>query len=321
MVIGVDVGGTKVAAALIEGAAVHEAVEHPTDVSSTEALLAGIEAAVAEVSERAGEPDAVGLGLPSQIEFATGTVLSSVNIPLEGVPLREELGARLGVPVFVDNDANCAALAEAQLVPDPPAHHLVMLTLGTGVGGGVVIDGADRARPHGPGRRAGARDPRRPRRPRRHGGGLPPAGLARGDLQRHRPRARRHRGGQGQPGGRSGPPAAEKGRVSGRDAVEAAEDGDAEALALFERLGPLAGPGHRRRGEHLRARARGDRGRALARARPVPRDRAARRRARHALPALWERTTVRLAAGGAEAGVIGAGVLAAQELAIGDTPR
>ena len=79
--------------------------------------------------------------MPSQVEFATGTVLSSVNIPLEGVPLREELGERFGIPVFVDNDANCAALAEAQLVPDPPAQHLVMLTLGTGVGGGIVIDG------------------------------------------------------------------------------------------------------------------------------------------------------------------------------------
>src|ERR671915_2493846 len=91
--------------------------------------------------ERVGTAEAIGVGVPSQIHYATGTVESSVNIPLEGVPLRSELGRRLGVPVFVDNDANCAALAEAQLVPDPPAQHLVMLTLGTGVGGGVVIDG------------------------------------------------------------------------------------------------------------------------------------------------------------------------------------
>src|SRR5439155_25352750 len=49
--------------------------------------------------------------------------------------------ARLGVPVFIDNDANCAALAEAHAAADAPAQHLVMLTLGTGVGGGVVIDG------------------------------------------------------------------------------------------------------------------------------------------------------------------------------------
>src|SRR5439155_20937111 len=65
----------------------------------------------------------------------------SVNIPLEGVALRDELEHRFGVPVFVDNDANCAALAEAALVDGGPARYLVMLTLGTGVGGGVIIDG------------------------------------------------------------------------------------------------------------------------------------------------------------------------------------
>ena len=137
-VLGIDVGGTKVAVARIEGAEARDGVEHPTDLDSAAELLDGIAAAVADVG---GAPDAIGIGVPSQVEFATGTVLSSVNIPLEGVPLREELGRRFGIPVFVDNDANCAALAEAQLVPDPPAQHLVMLTLGTGVGGGIVIDG------------------------------------------------------------------------------------------------------------------------------------------------------------------------------------
>ena len=73
VIIGVDVGGTKVAAAVIEGAAARHAVEHPTDVPSADALLAGIEAAVEEVAKASGEPDAVGVGMPSQIEFATGT--------------------------------------------------------------------------------------------------------------------------------------------------------------------------------------------------------------------------------------------------------
>ena len=138
LVLGIDVGGTKVAVARIEGARAHDAVEHPTDLDSSDELLDGIAAAVAEVG---GSPDAIGIGVPSQVEFSTGTVLSSVNIPLAGVPLREELGTRFGIPVFVDNDANCAALAEAAARPEPPAEHLVMLTLGTGVGGGIVIDG------------------------------------------------------------------------------------------------------------------------------------------------------------------------------------
>ncbi len=79
--------------------------------------------------------------MPSQIDFATGRVITSVNIPLAGFNLREDLGTRLGVPVYVDNDANCAALAEAHLTEGGPAKLLVMYTLGTGVGGGVVIDG------------------------------------------------------------------------------------------------------------------------------------------------------------------------------------
>jgi glucokinase len=140
-VLGVDVGGTKVAAAAVEGAEARGVVEAPTRLESTDELLDGIEGSVGQVIEEAGEPAAIGVGVPSQIEFERGRVMSSVNIPLQGVPLREELGDRFGVPVFVDNDANCAGLAEAQLVDDAPAQHLVMLTLGTGVGGGVVAGG------------------------------------------------------------------------------------------------------------------------------------------------------------------------------------
>src|SRR6059058_2261640 len=140
-VLGIDVGGTKVEiASVVDGRAL-EPMTAPTDLSDSTALLDGIEALAHDVIERDGPPEAIGVGVQSQIDFATGTVVSSVNIPLEGVPLRDELEHRFGVPVFVDNDANCAALAEAALVDDGPAHYLVMLTLGTGVGGGVIIDG------------------------------------------------------------------------------------------------------------------------------------------------------------------------------------
>ena len=157
-VIGVDVGGTKIAAAVVGDAGADRVVERPTDTSSGQAVLDGIDAAVAEVRD-AIEVDAVGVGMPSQIEFATGTVVSSVNIPLEGVAVRDELSGRLGAPVFVDNDANCAALAEAtpgRLPPPGDAH--------TGHGRGRR--GGDRRkdlpRRAGPGRGARARgDPRR----------------------------------------------------------------------------------------------------------------------------------------------------------------
>src|SRR3954465_192757 len=140
-VIGVDVGGTKVAAARVDGSRCVAHVEQPTELGSSEKLIEQIESVVREVIESEGEPEAIGVGLPSQIDFATGTVVASVNIPLEGVPLGKELGDRLQIPVHVDNDPNCAALAEGYFVEGGPASHLVMYTLGTGVGGGVVIDG------------------------------------------------------------------------------------------------------------------------------------------------------------------------------------
>ncbi len=152
MVLGVDVGGTKVAVAAVDGVSATHAAEHPTVTVSTDALLDGVEHAVRSVIAQAGEPTAIGVGVPSQIDYATGTVESSVNIPLTGVSLRSELGGRFGVPVFVDNDANCAALAESRIVG---VDDLVMLTLGTGVGGGVVIGGATFRGAHGLGAELG----------------------------------------------------------------------------------------------------------------------------------------------------------------------
>lgn len=88
------------------------------------------------------ELEAVGIGVPSIVEFETGRVKASANIPLADLPLRQVLGERLGVPVFVDNDATVAAFAEAhdeqlELV----ARNLVMITIGTGIGAGIVING------------------------------------------------------------------------------------------------------------------------------------------------------------------------------------
>ena len=318
-VLGIDVGGTKVAAAVIEGAAAIHAVEQPTDLADGGALLAGIEAAFAAVGERCGPPDAVGIGVPSQIEFATGTVLSSVNIPLAGVPLRSELGRRLGVPVFVDNDANCAALAEAQLVPDPPAQHLVMLTLGTGVGGGVVIDGRIERGHSGLGGELGHVIVDGQTALATAGDGFPRPGslewICSGTGLERAATALAEAGASGALGRRL----AEDGRVSGREAVAAARDGDAEALGLFECHGrwlglAIAGVVNTFEPEHVVI------GGGLSRAADLFLDAAIGEAARHALPALWERTEVRLARGGADAGVIGAGVLAAQELGrSGDT--
>src|SRR5437763_12797946 len=127
-----DLAGTKVTIGAVVGGNAGNVVTHPTERSGSGPLLNEIEAMVREVSPSLGKPAALGIAVPWQIEFVSGTVLSSVNSPLAGVPLREVLGLRLGLPVYVDNDVNCAALAEAELLD---ASNLVMLTLGMGVDG------------------------------------------------------------------------------------------------------------------------------------------------------------------------------------------
>ena len=136
-IIGVDVGGTKIAVAALEGETLSEPDVEPTDTSSTEAFLEQL----VSIIERQGEAHAVGIAVPSVVDFATGAARFSVNIPLASVPLRDVLGNRLKVPVFVDNDATCAALAEAWVDPSDVPQVLVMFTIGTGVGGGIVLGG------------------------------------------------------------------------------------------------------------------------------------------------------------------------------------
>jgi len=141
-VIGVDVGGTKTLAAVVtrEGT-IERPVEQPTEDSSAESVLSQLDSLVAEV--RAAEPDveAIGFGLPSVIEQASGRIVLSVNVPLAGVDFRARMQDRHGLPVGIDNDANAAAIAEWKVGAARDADNVVMLTLGTGIGGGLILDG------------------------------------------------------------------------------------------------------------------------------------------------------------------------------------
>ncbi len=307
VVLGVDVGGTKVAVGAVSGGEVTHRVEHPTELTSTSALLDGLQHAVEEVVGGAGRPAAIGVGVPSQIEYATGLVETSVNIPLTGVPLREELGRRLGAPVFVDNDANVAALAEAELIG---SEELVMLTLGTGVGGGVISGGRIFRGAHGLGAELGhfTLSPDGPPCP----GNCPNTGCVEAycsgqalerdatELASDMPDSRLAR-------------ALEDGRVTGPALVEVAEEGDPDARLLFDRFGrmlgvAIAGFVNVFQPEKLVV------GGGLSRASHLYLERARQEAAVRALPALWRRVDVELAQGGADAGVIGAGVLARQEI-------
>jgi len=140
-VIGVDLGGTKILAGSIDGEGrVLDRRELPTPTGSQAELLEGIAAAI-EPLAGAGMA-ALGFGIPSVIDRATGQSLGSNNIPLEDVALGDVMSERFGVPATVENDGNAAALAEWRLGAGRGVENLVMLTLGTGVGGGLVIGGA-----------------------------------------------------------------------------------------------------------------------------------------------------------------------------------
>jgi glucokinase len=139
-VIGVDLGGTKVAVANLRAQRLSDSLIEPTDLSGSDALVDQLARMIE--SRRSDQLDGVGIGVPSVVDFESGRVVSSVNVPLADVRLRQVLGDKIGVPVFVDNDATVAALAEAhdhdlRLV----ARDLVMITVGTGVGGGLVLGG------------------------------------------------------------------------------------------------------------------------------------------------------------------------------------
>jgi len=318
LVLGVDVGGTKVAVGAVDGAKARDVVEHPTALEGTEALLDGIEATVDEVRRTVGEPAAIGVGVPSQIEFATGRIMSSVNIPLQGVALREELGRRFGVPVFVDNDANCAALAEAQLVDDAPARYLVMLTLGTGVGGGAIIDGHIFRGADGMGAELGhfPIDPNGPSCP----GNCPNTGCLEAYCSGQALERDATEFGQDLPDTELGAIYARDGKVKGQDVQRLAKEGDTYAVRLMDRYATALGAGIAGYVNVFQP-TYFVIGGGLSRASDLFLDKAVAEASARALPPLWERTTVQLARGGPEAGVIGAGVLAAQELAASDTPE
>jgi len=137
--VGIDVGGTKVAAAPVVDGHLGESRMERTDVSDSGALVEQIVASVEAV--RSADTLAVGIGVPSVVDFATGRIRASANIPLADLPLRSLLSDRFGIPVFIDNDASCAALAEAHDDGRLKTPDLVLLTVGTGVGGGLVLNG------------------------------------------------------------------------------------------------------------------------------------------------------------------------------------
>jgi glucokinase len=140
LVIGVDLGGTKTLGARIyANGDVERHFEIATPTNSQEELLAGIDSLVEELID--DDVTALGFGIPSRIDQRTGRAVASVNIPLADLDFRDRMSQRFGLPVGIDNDANAAAIAEWKIGAAQGANDVVMLTLGTGVGGGLILGG------------------------------------------------------------------------------------------------------------------------------------------------------------------------------------
>ena len=145
LAIGVDIGGTKVAAGLVDerGAVVGRARRDTPDRSSSPDV---VEDTIVEVVEElagvaVGPVAAVGVGAAGFVAADRSTVVFAPHLSWRDEPLRDALARRLDLPVVVDNDANAAAWAEWRFGAGRGETHMLLVNLGTGIGGGIVIDG------------------------------------------------------------------------------------------------------------------------------------------------------------------------------------
>jgi glucokinase len=142
-VIGVDLGGTKLLAGAVDAhLEVHHRAYRLARREDTEAVLATIVGAVEEARETVDEEVlGLGVGVPCLVDPDTGGALRCNHLPLVDVAVRDVLAERVGLPVVVDNDANAAMLAEWRFGAARGALNAILLTIGTGIGGGLVVDG------------------------------------------------------------------------------------------------------------------------------------------------------------------------------------
>ena len=142
-VIGVDVGGTKLLAGAVDlKLGVHHRAQRSSQGHDTQSLLATLAEMIEEaVAAAPGPVLGVGIGVPAILDRRDASIAACPHLPLVGVRLAPVMDERLGLAVAVDNDANCAMLAEWRHGAAVGASDAVMMTVGTGIGGGVVVNG------------------------------------------------------------------------------------------------------------------------------------------------------------------------------------
>jgi glucokinase len=239
-VIGADLGGTKLLLGVLDSGSnvVWESRERSTGHDEEEL----VELLVREIEEARRERSgvgAVGLGIPATIDHERGVAISAVNLPIENLQIRELIEERTGLPVFVDNDANVAALAEHLYGAATGTRNVVMLTIGTGIGGGLILDGKPYRGTTGAGAELGhvVIDLNGPRCQ----GNCPNRGcvetLASGTALGREGREAASR----EPESALGRMQAEGRRIDGRAVTEAAQEGDRTAIGVFDLIGSRLG--------------------------------------------------------------------------------
>ncbi len=141
--VGVDVGGTRTRGALVDASGrILLRVEHPTDPEAgTKGIIAAVEELLARAAALDMAADAVGVGAAGFVDAKEGAVIFSPNLSYDDPQIRDALEARVDLPVVVDNDANAAAWGERTFGVASGCRHLALLTIGTGIGSGFVVDG------------------------------------------------------------------------------------------------------------------------------------------------------------------------------------
>jgi glucokinase len=145
-IVGLEIGGTKTAAALADPSSkVLELRKRATPLFSSRAIVSAAEELIDELLDRNGveseELMGIGLGVAGMIDFKEGLVVFSPNLPLRNVPFRDLISDYYRCPAFLDNDANVAALGEKYYGHGRGVSNFITVTLGTGIGAGIIIGG------------------------------------------------------------------------------------------------------------------------------------------------------------------------------------
>jgi glucokinase len=147
-IVGIDLGGTKISTALADDTGRIIAQDYrKTDAAGglaavIDQMLDAARRVMAQAEVKASGVLAVGIGAPGPVDFEAGVLVAPPNIPgLDRVPLKRMIEGELGVTTYVDNDANAAALAEHRFGAGRGTEHMIYVTVSTGIGGGLILDG------------------------------------------------------------------------------------------------------------------------------------------------------------------------------------